>query len=342
MLAAEQAARGHRVHVARRRGGVHETRLRTTSVEVHELGDLRGLSPALVRRIDSIVRSTKPDVIQTWLPQMDIAGGLVALWRRVPWILSERASKLAFDRRKPTTWIREFIGRRANAFVANSAAGADYWHRLAGGYASVATIRNAVDAESIRNAPAADRSLCSVGEKTLLVVGRLDHQKAVEVVIEATSLASRRDFRVLVFGEGPLRARLDAEIKRSGLDGRVHLLPYLQEWWGLLRQASGLISMSRFEGHPNVVLETMAAACPLIVSDIPEHREFLDERSALMVPRDDAGALAQAIVTLLAEPSRARERAARAADGLRGLTIAAAADAYDSIYRRLIVGGGTS
>jgi glycosyltransferase involved in cell wall biosynthesis len=56
----------------------------------------------------------------------------------------------------------------------------------------------------------------------------------------------------------------------------------------------------------------MACGCPLVVSDIPAHREFLDERSALLVPPTDAAALARAIGDVLDHPAEARARAARA------------------------------
>jgi glycosyltransferase involved in cell wall biosynthesis len=116
------------------------------------------------------------------------------------------------------------------------------------------------------------------------------------------------------------------------------MLPFKRDWWGLLKAASALVSVSRYEGHPNVVLETIAAGCPLIVSDIPEHREFLNEASALLVPPEDPAALAQAIDNVLRDGQAARRRAGVAEQRLGELSVAAAADAYESVYQRVLQG----
>src|SRR5262245_32180652 len=70
MLAAEQARRGCDVHVALRRPGVHAVNIRDRGVNLHELGDMRSVDPRLFLALRKIIRSVRPDVVQTWLPQM--------------------------------------------------------------------------------------------------------------------------------------------------------------------------------------------------------------------------------------------------------------------------------
>jgi len=62
-----------------------------------------------------------------------------------------------------------------------------------------------------------------------------------------------------------------------------------------MKTASVSVSVSHVEGMPNAVIEAMAARCPLVVSEIPQHREILDDASARFVPLDDARATADAI-----------------------------------------------
>ena len=145
-------------------------------------------------------------------------------------------------------------------------------------------------------------------------------------------------YHLLVIGEGPMRAQLERQVRDARLEEHVTLSSYRQDWWGLLKVAAGVISASRYEGQPNVVLETIAAGCPLIVSDIPEHREFLDEQCALWVPPENPTELAAAVAGLLADPESARERADRAVQRIAGLTVEASATAYDSIYQQLLAG----
>src|SRR5436190_16981302 len=92
MLAAEQARRGHDVHVAVRRTGVHAQTTRNSGVRVHELGNLRSFDPRLFLALKCVIATVRPDIVQTWLPQMDVLGGAAIFSSRIPWIISERTS----------------------------------------------------------------------------------------------------------------------------------------------------------------------------------------------------------------------------------------------------------
>lgn len=337
MLATEQASRDWSVHVALLRGGVHEERMRNGAVAIHQLGDLRSVHPLLVSRVGALVGHIRPDVLQTWLPQMDLVGGVVALFKRVPWVLSERASKEAYQRRPALAWMRTRLARYAKAVVANSVDGAKYWNRMLPKVESVATVANAVDVAAIRLAAPMACEATGEGATTFLFVGRLVHQKAPEILIQAVRHLPEH-VRALLIGDGLLRQQVYASITAYGLENRVSIKSYHSDWWGFLKTASALVSPSRFEGQPNVVLEAMAAGCPLIVSDIPAHRAILDEGSALIVPRDNPAALANAILSLVADPEAARRRAERASERMAGFTIQAAADAYERVYSKVVIG----
>ncbi len=73
-----------------------------------------------------------------------------------------------------------------------------------------------------------------------------------------------------------------------------------------MKVARVFVSPSRFEGHPNVVLEAIACGTSLIVSDIPEHREFLDPSCAVLVSPDDVTGLTAAIEAALSDPESFR------------------------------------
>uniref|UniRef100_UPI001667A93B glycosyltransferase n=1 Tax=Staphylococcus aureus TaxID=1280 RepID=UPI001667A93B len=124
----------------------------------------------------------------------------------------------------------------------------------------------------------------------------------------------------------------------ASLQGRMTVMPYQPDWWKWLKVADGLISMSRYEGTPNVALEAMAGGCPVILSDIPSHREIADSSSATFVPVDDGKSLAAAIADLVADRQAAQQRAQRAFARIGNLTIKAMADAYDSVYADVLKG----
>ena len=218
--------------------------------------------------------------------------------------------------------------------VANSDGGAQYWRGADYPAARLATIRNALDIERIRDAAAAGVP-DPLPAPVLLVVGRFNHAKALEIIVRAAGeFSNHAAANIVMIGEGPEQPALEREIAAASLPAAVRILPYQADWWRWLRGAAGLISMSRYEGNPNVVLEAMAGCCPVILSDIPAHREVADASSALFVPVDDVHALSSAMAALLANQQAAQERAERAFMHVKSMSVTVMADAYEATYRQ--------
>jgi glycosyltransferase involved in cell wall biosynthesis len=337
MLASEQARRGLNVHVAIRRGGVHMQAMRDCGVHFHELGNLRSANPRIFFAIKRILRSIKPAIVQTWLPQMDILGGLAVLQSGAAWIVSERTSKEYYAEIPFFAWLRLLLGQFASAIVANSDGGRNYWQEAARRPVRLATVRNALDIKRIQETPPLSGE--SFSDPLLLVVGRFTREKALEVIVRAIeNFADDEPINLIMIGEGAERARIEKEIEAASLSARVKVLPYQPDWWRWLKIAAGLISMSRYEGNPNVALEAMAGGCPVILSDISAHREIANASSALFVPVDDAQALSAAIAQLIANKGAALQRAECASERAGSMTIKVMADAYDAVYKDVLNG----
>jgi glycosyltransferase involved in cell wall biosynthesis len=338
MLAMEQVGRGQSVHIGIRRGGIYEELVRVKGVHVHILGDRKGPSLRLARKINYLIKTIQPTIVQTWLPQMDVLGGLAALWNAVPWIVSERSSELAYKDFSLIAKARDVVVRYADTIVANSAGGAAYWRGKLPRSTPVHRVANVVDVTAVRDAAPANIALPPSNHPVseLLVVGRFTSTKAHDIVVQAVRLLPPSTaVHVFMIGEGPMRQPIEALVRNYGLGDRITVLPYKADWWGLLRNAAALVSVSRYEGQPNVVLESMAGRCPVIASDIPAHREFLDHHSAMIVPSDNPTLLADAILSVLADPCSARQRAECAFQIVEAMTGEAAARAYEQIYTRL-------
>ncbi len=76
----------------------------------------------------------------------------------------------------------------------------------------------------------------------------------------------------------------------------------------------------------------MAAQCPLVVTDLPGHRELLDDTCAKFVRPDDPRALAAALREVLTDRVSARARARIARERVETRTIQRTADAYERVY----------
>ncbi len=333
MMAKEQAKRGWNVHIGLRRVGVNGSLLEKSGVIVHQLGDFKSLHPMMFLSIYKVIKQVKPNLVQTWLSQMDVVGGVVALWCSVVWIMTERNSSKFYLGMPLIGSLRKLLAKKAQAIIANSKQGVNYWRENLPFAGQIYTINNAVDVASIRAFPLGVVDGLNSNNNLLLSVGRLVPEKCHDLLIRAVSLLPGKEgIQAYIIGKGPLLNELETVIHEYGVDKNISVLPYNPRWWGILKNANALVSMSRFEGAPNVLLEAMAAGCPLIVSDIREHREILDDNSALFVPPDDIQALKMAIMSVLSNKLVAKERATKAALYVENLTIESVVDAYSKVY----------
>jgi glycosyltransferase involved in cell wall biosynthesis len=334
-LAAGLRDLGWEVHVLVGRRGPNWARLEAAEAVLHEVRIGGALDVRSVGRVRRVVDAVRPDVIQTWLFQMDVLGGAAALATRTPWIFSERASALAYPG-SPRFLLRRVLGGLATAIVANSAHGDDYWRRFA---ERRYVVPNAIPIGEIDAVPAAGAAAMGVaaGGPIVLFAGRFEPQKNIAVLLEALGrLLDHHDVRVVACGAGSLRPVADAWQATRPADGRVVVRDHVTDLWGFMKAAAVLVSPARFEGSPNVVLEAMACGTPLVVSDIPEHREILDESSALLVDPGSAAALADAVTAVLADPDAAARRARVARSRVARYSVSTVARRYSDIYREIV------
>lgn len=151
--------------------------------------------------------------------------------------------------------------------------------------------------------------------RLVLNVGRLHHQKAQDVLLEAFATLARDhpDVRLCIVGEGEALWALKARAGELGVVGRVEFAGTVADVDARYRAASIFALPSRHEGAPNALMEAMSHGLPCIVSDAsPGLRDLVkNEREGLVVPVDDAAALAQALDRLVRSPDlRARLGAA--------------------------------
>jgi glycosyltransferase involved in cell wall biosynthesis len=334
-LAGELVRQGCRVDVALTRGGVNRPRLEATGARVHDLGSGWTHDPRLFVRLLRTIGRVKPDLVQCWLLQMEVLGGLAALARGLPWVFTERSSEGAYPPRMKQS-LRRGVASLSSAIVANSNAGDAYWQRRLPPSLPRYVVRNGLLLGEIAGARPADlRQETGLTDPVVLFAGRFDDGKNAAALLQALR-HTRAPIAALLCGEGPLRPAIEHRAAEFGLGERVRVAGFATNLWSLLKSVSALVSPSRFEGSPNVVLEAMAAGCPLVVSDIPAHREILDPDSALFFDPDDAAALARALDGVVSEPDAARRRAGRARILAERHGIADVAGQYIRIYEDVL------
>jgi glycosyltransferase involved in cell wall biosynthesis len=326
--------RGIDVHVALVFRGAYAAALEDAGACVHQLvGSKR--DPLVLPRLAVLCRQLKPAVLHTWLTQMDILGGISAKMARTPWILSERASELSY----PPSLLnatRRSLGVGAAAVVANSQAGADYWRKV-GANGAVHIIKNIVPIERIAQARLSDEPSSLPSDlPTVLFVGRLTPEKNVSTLLQAIAIISKQSrLTAVICGDGILRPQLEQQAKDLAISPFTVFLGAVTNPWPLMQRATVLVSASFFEGSPNVVLEAMAGATPLVLSNVPAHRAIADDASALFADPHSPDDLAAKILAVITDRTNAARRAKIAQASLGARSEDNIAEQYEFVYRQI-------
>jgi len=171
-------------------------------------------------------------------------------------------------------------------------------------------------------------------------VGRLIPLKDPATVMEAfVGAAGPRD-RLVVVGDGELAGKLAAAVLEAGLEDRIHLTGGVprDEVYRVLDRAATFVSASTVEGLPVSVLEAMACRCPVVLSDIPAHRDIARLAPDIpLVPVSDVAGFREAIAQQLKMSPSGRQRIG---DALRRcvaehFSVTGMNDGYGRVYRGL-------
>lgn len=204
---------------------------------------------------------------------------------------------------------------RAARVIANSRATAAAFTAAGGRAALVRVVHNGIDPAPFDRvtpaAAAAARASLGIppGAFVVALFGRLHPWKGQQVLLDALE---RLPFVHALFVGGPLfgeeafASALQAHAAKSGVAGRAHFLGFRTDVPELMRASDAIVHASVLpEPFGRVVVEGMLAERPVIATRAGGVTEIVDDETALLVPPNDARALASAIESLAADPARA-------------------------------------
>jgi len=184
------------------------------------------------------------------------------------------------------------------------------------------------------------------GEIGVGLIANLRAEKRHDVFLAAAARLSRsqRHLRFFIIGDGPLRERIETQVRDMGLNDTVTLLGARSDVPELLAGLDIACLCSEIECVPVVMLEAAAAGCAFIGPDVGGVGEFLVHRATgLTVNASDGGALADALSELSSDPAlrrRLTETArARVSAEFDADTMSAS---FSALLHRLCDGRGTA
>jgi glycosyltransferase involved in cell wall biosynthesis len=180
----------------------------------------------------------------------------------------------------------------------------------------------------------------------LVAVGRHHPVKQFEVAIAATALANRSAGRELaelvLIGDGPERASLEARAKVEGCESSVSFAGWLEidEVYRELAEADALVLTSKFDAFGVVVLEAMAAGRPVLASEAVVAASDRDEQTGgvLLHRVGDAVCLAEQIVSLATDNEKLRQASLAARSTAEKWPPTRAANIVDTILEQTASG----
>jgi glycosyltransferase involved in cell wall biosynthesis len=166
-----------------------------------------------------------------------------------------------------------------------------------------------------------------------LFVGELRRLKGIDVMLAALAqVRQRRPATAIVVGAGPDAAALQSETERLGLGGSV-LFRDPMPARDAFKAGLVLVVPSRAESFPYIVLEAAAAGLPMLATNVGGIPEIVAGTDTTLLPPEDVGALAEAMLEALDDPPAARARALRLQEAVADrFTVAAMTDAVLDLY----------
>ena len=126
-------------------------------------------------------------------------------------------------------------------------------------------------------------------------IARLSEQKGLTYLIDAMSLLTIKDIRLFIVGEGELREELENKVKELDLQDSVIFLGYRKDIVECINSFDFLVSSSLFEGLALNVIETFMNGKTMVATNIPGINEVVNAENGILVPAEDANAMAKAI-----------------------------------------------
>ena len=251
------------------------------------------------------------------------------------------------QRERMRGFVERRLSRRVDAFVCVSQ-GVAAVARQQGGVPEekLHVIPNGIAPQRFADVTPADLSRWGIASdhKVVLCIGRLDHQKGVDVLLNAACkfLPRQPGAALLIVGDGPERAKLTRQVATQAWRQRVVFAPWQSQSLPLIAAADVVAIPSRWEGMSNVLLEAIALGRPVAAADVEGMRDVLsDQGQQWLAPAEDSSALAQVVVNLLSRESETRAIAqANQQRVFSHFTLDNTLTRYANLYRSLTTPGG--
>ncbi len=329
--------------------------LRADGIEVVALG-MNSLwdIPRVLLHLVRFIRTSQPDVVQTWMYHADLLGGIAARFagnRHVIWGI--RTTEVTAGGSRATAFVRKLCAW-LSSFVPHTvvcAAEASRRSHIAVGYdaSRMIVVPNGFDLARLQATPAQRdvlRLQCGFDQDLAVIgyLGRFHPAKDQENFVRTAGMVAQkyRNVRFLMVGRdlNANNALLTKWINATGHPDRFVLLGERPDVPACLSAMDIFCLSSRTEGFPNVVAEAMAMGLPSVVTDVGDAAMLL-AGNGVVVPKEDSQALALGLEQLLQMPPQTRHLIGqKAKERMHAeFSLDRAREQFEAVYQRVVESG---
>ena len=327
-------------------------RIRREGVIFESLHKPAGHGAKLYPRLAQLFRQLRPAIVHT-RNLAALEAQVPAWWAGVPVRIHGEHGRDVDDldgTRKRYQWMRRAYRPFVQQYVALSRDLAGYLQQRVGvPDKRIAQIYNGVDIERFHPAAAGRVPLAgsSFDDPSLFVVGTVGRMQTVKAqtllaraFVRAIELqpAARGRLRLVMVGEGPLRAEAQALLDAAGLGALTWLPGERADVPEVMHGLDCFVLPSMAEGISNTILEAMASGLPVLATDVGGNAELIvHSQTGELVPAGDVEAMAVALLRLAADPVRSAAMGAAGRQRVaQQFSLPAMVGAYGALYDQLL------
>ncbi len=293
-------------------------------------------------KLARIIRAFGPDVLHAHDPH-GVALAALALGFKMPWPPPRLVASRRVDFKLAGNALSRAKYRQVDRFICASGAIARILEGDGIAPERVVTVHEGVDLEALAEVPPASLHEAfglPTGSPVVLNVAALVPHKGQRYLVDAFADVVRvlPAARLVILGEGELRGSLVEQVRHRGLEHHVLLPGFRVDVLSLMKTADLFVMSSVMEGLGTSLLDAMASARPIVATHtggIPE--VVVHEETGLLVPPRDSDSLADAILTLLKDETRARQYGAAGYERVhRQFSVAQMVAATAAVYEQLV------
>ncbi len=239
--------------------------------------------------IRGLIKNYKPDLVFSFITETNVLAIISSIFLKCKLVISERNDMENQHKQKVWVLLAHIFYRYSDLITANSKK-------------SVIFLKKKFKNKKVRFLPNPVKEIKRLKikkKKNILCVAKFENQKAHDILIKAFAEEKlyKKGWKLILIGEGSLKKILEDDVKKSRLSNFIVFKPYLDNLSKEMSQATIIVLPSKYEGMPNIILESALFKIPFLISDSCEEIiRIFGKKNTMTFVNDDVYSLRKALV----------------------------------------------